>query len=82
MRWLSDITDSMDRGLCKLRELVTDRETWVRSLGWEDPLEKEIAAHSSTLAFSHGQRNLVGCSPWGRERSWERLKAGGGDDRG
>ena len=26
------------------------RETWVRSLGWEDPLEKEIATHSSTLA--------------------------------
>ena len=27
------------------------RETWVRSLGWEDPLEKEMAAHSSTLAW-------------------------------
>ena len=26
------------------------RETWVRSLGWEDPLEKEMAIHSSTLA--------------------------------
>ena len=26
------------------------RETWVRSLGWEDPLEKEMATHSSTLA--------------------------------
>ena len=26
-------------------------ENWVRSLGWEDPLEKEIAAHSSTLAW-------------------------------
>ena len=25
-------------------------ETWVRSLGWEDPLEKEMATHSSTLA--------------------------------
>ena len=25
-------------------------ETWVRSLDWEDPLEKEIATHSSTLA--------------------------------
>ena len=27
------------------------RETWVRSLGWEDPLEKEMAAHSSILAW-------------------------------
>ena len=26
-------------------------ETWVRSLGWEDPLEKETAAHSSSLAW-------------------------------
>ena len=25
-------------------------EAWVRSLGWEDPLEKEMATHSSTLA--------------------------------
>ena len=26
-------------------------ETWVRSLGWEDPLEKEMATHSSDLAW-------------------------------
>ena len=26
------------------------REIWVRSLGWEDPLEKEMASHSSFLA--------------------------------
>ena len=26
-------------------------ETWVRSLSWEDPLEKEMATHSSTLAW-------------------------------
>ena len=27
------------------------QETWVRSLGWEDPLEKEMAIHSSTIAW-------------------------------
>ena len=26
------------------------QETWVLSLGWEDPLEKEMATHSSILA--------------------------------
>ena len=26
-------------------------ETWVRFLGWEDPLEKEMATHSSILAW-------------------------------
>ena len=31
--------------------LPTVWETWVRSLGQEDPLEKEMAAHSSTLAW-------------------------------
>ena len=30
--------------------LLTMRETWVRPLGREDPLEKEMATHSSTLA--------------------------------
>ena len=37
-------------------------------LGWEDPLEKEMATHSSTLpGKSHGQRILVRYSPWGRK---------------
>ena len=31
--------------------LSTMRETPVRALGWEDPLEKEMATHSSTLAW-------------------------------
>ena len=31
--------------------LPTMREMWVQSLGWEDPLEKEMATHSSTLAW-------------------------------
>ena len=31
--------------------LLAMRETQVRSLGWEDPLEKEMAIHSSILAW-------------------------------
>ena len=34
-----------------VRCLPTMQETWVLSLGWEDPLEKEMATHSSTLAW-------------------------------
>ena len=42
--------------------------TWVQSLGLEDPLEKEMATHSSVLAFKiPWRRNLVGYSPWGRK---------------
>ena len=34
-----------------VKRLSAMQETWVRSLGWEDPLEKEMAAHSSILAW-------------------------------
>ena len=42
-------------------------ETRVQSLGQEDPPEKEMASHSSILAWD-GQRSLAGYSPWGRRR--------------
>ena len=35
----------------KVKNLPAVRETRVRSLGWEDPLEKEMATHSSILAW-------------------------------
>ena len=42
------------------------QETQVQSLGWEDPLEKGMATCSSCLPGEfHGQRRLVGYSPWG-----------------
>ena len=79
------------------------QETWVQSLGWEDPLEEGLATHSSILAWRipmdrgawqapvflpgespwreelgrlqysylenpHGERSLVGYSPWGLQR--------------
>ena len=34
-----------------VKRLPAMQETWVQSLGWEDPLEKEKATHSSTLAW-------------------------------
>ena len=34
-----------------VKRLSTMRETWVRSLGREDPLEKEMAIHSSAIAW-------------------------------
>ena len=46
------------------------KETWVQSLGWEDPLEEEMATHSTVLlGKSHEQRSLVGYSPWSRKES-------------
>ena len=35
----------------RLKHLAAMWETWVRSLGQEDPLEKEMATHSSILAW-------------------------------
>ena len=34
-----------------IKNLPAIQETWVRSLGWEDPLEDEMATHSSILAW-------------------------------
>ena len=34
-----------------VKNLPTIQETWVRSLGWEDTLEKEMSTHSNILAW-------------------------------
>ena len=44
----------------KLKHLPGMRETRVRSLAWEDPLEKEMATHSSTLAWRIPWREEAG----------------------
>ena len=60
MRWLDSVTDQMDMNLSKLgaspvarlvKNVPAMQETWVQSPGREDPLEKEMAAHSSLLAW-------------------------------
>ena len=35
----------------RLKNVPTVQKIWVQSLGWEDPLEKEMATHSSILAW-------------------------------
>ena len=55
----------------RLKRLPAMRETWVPSLGWEDSLEKEMATHSSTLAWKNPmyRGDVIGYSPWGRKES-------------
>ena len=49
--------------------MSANQETWVRSLGWEYPLEKEMRALSEFLhGECHGQKSLMGYSPWGQKR--------------
>ena len=52
-----------------VKHLSTVRETWVRSLGREDPLEKEMAAHSSIVAWEVPWAEEAGYSPWGLKES-------------
>ena len=50
--------------------LQESQKTWVRSLGWEDPLEKGMPKHSSILARTiPWTEDLAGCSPWGHKES-------------
>ena len=51
-----------------VKNLPTMQETWVQSLGWEDPLEKGMATHSSLLAGEfYGLYRIY--SPWGHKES-------------
>ena len=53
-----------------VKNLPAVQETWARSLGQEDPLEKEMATHSSILAWEiPWARSLVGCSLLGSQKS-------------
>ena len=54
----------------RVKNLPAMWETWVGCQGWEHPLEKGMATHSSIPAWRpHGQRSLEGYSPWGCKES-------------
>ena len=54
-----------------VKNLPAKQEIWVRSLEQKNPLEQEMATHSSVLAWRiHGQRSLVGYSPRGH-KGWD-----------
>ena len=51
-----------------VKNLPAMQETWVQFLGWEDPLEKEMAIHSNILAWKiPWTESLAGYSPRGRK---------------
>ena len=54
-----------------VKNLPAMRETWVQSPGQEDPLEKEIATHSSIFAWRIPwiERSLAGYRPWSHKES-------------
>ena len=61
--WASLVAFSGKESICK-------QVTQIWSLGWENPLEKEMETHSSIFlpGDSQGQRSLAGYSPWGRKK--------------
>ena len=57
-----------------VRRLPAMLETWVQSLGWENPLEKEMATHSSILAWEiPWTEEPGGLQSMGWQKSWTQL---------
>ena len=52
-----------------VKNLSAMQETWVQSLGWEDPPEEGMAIHSSILAWRIPWTEASGPSSWGRKES-------------
>ena len=72
--YLAYEVDSTSSYISVVAQLVKNpsamRQTWVRSLGWKDPLEKErLPIPIFWPGEFHGQRSLVGYSPWGHKES-------------
>ena len=57
-------------GGSEVKILPAMQETWIQSLGWEDPRERWMATHPSILAWRIAwTESLMGYSPWGGEES-------------
>ena len=69
----SELTASYTASLVAqlVKNLPAVQETQVQSVSWEDPLEEEMATHSSTLAWKIPwmEEPGTGHSPWGRKES-------------
>ena len=74
--FIISIDDNMTPLILNLTSLVVQlvknlpvmQETWIQSLGWEDPLEEGMVIHSNILAWRIPmERSLAGFSPWGRK---------------
>ena len=70
-RWGMELAKCFGHMAQTVKRLSTMWETWVRSLGWEDSLEKEMATHSSALALKipWTEELGVGYYPWGCKES-------------
>ena len=69
--WIDLQPSPVTQTVKNLPAMQETQETQVQSLGWEDPLEKAMATHSSILAWRiDGQKSLVGYSQWGL-KEWD-----------
>ena len=73
MHEVEEARDEQNPSLLPLNNLLA-KQMWVQSLGWEDPLEKEMATHSSILAWEIPWTEEPGrLQSMGLQKSWTRL---------